>query len=84
MPMLRKHITIYNVLVYLAFPLTFLVAAFFLIYSLNVGKSDPMVFATILMGIATIWVITWQGSLIKRQLAFSTYLDLDKEWNSQG
>ena len=25
----------------------------------------------------------WQGYLIKRQLAFSTYLELDKEWNSK-
>lgn len=24
----------------------------------------------------------WQDYLIKRQFAFSTYLDLDKEWNS--
>jgi hypothetical protein len=27
-------------------------------------------------------VIVWQGYLIKQQIAFSTYLDLDKEWNS--
>jgi len=28
-------------------------------------------------------VVVWQGYVIKRQLAFSTYLDLDKEWNSK-
>ena len=28
-------------------------------------------------------MVVWQGYVIKRQLAFSTYLDLDKEWNSK-
>jgi hypothetical protein len=43
-------------------------------------------FATILsmllVGAATIAVIFWQGSLIKNQIQFQTYLELDKEWNS--
>jgi len=37
--------------------------------------------ATLLVGLIAADVVVWQGYLIKRQLAFSTYLDLDKEWN---
>jgi hypothetical protein len=40
-------------------------------------------YATVLVGFIAAEVVVWQGYLIKRQLAFSTYLDLDKEWNSQ-
>jgi len=40
-------------------------------------------YATLLVGFIAAEVVVWQGFLIKRQLAFSTYLDLDKEWNSQ-
>jgi hypothetical protein len=40
-------------------------------------------YATLLVGFIAAGVVVWQGYLIKRQLAFSTYLDLDKEWNSQ-
>jgi hypothetical protein len=36
-----------------------------------------------LVGAAAAIVVVWQGGLIKRQIAFSTYLDLDKEWNSE-
>jgi len=38
--------------------------------------------ATLFVGVLAADVVVWQGYLIKRQLAFSTYLDLDKEWNS--
>lgn len=40
-------------------------------------------YATLLVGFIAAGVVVWQGYLIKRQLAFSTYLDLDKEWNSE-
>jgi hypothetical protein len=40
-------------------------------------------FATLLVGLISADVVVWQGYVIKRQLAFSTYLDLDKEWNSE-
>jgi hypothetical protein len=39
-------------------------------------------FATLFVGLLAADVILWQGYLVKRQLTFSTYLDLDKEWNS--
>lgn len=39
-------------------------------------------YATLFVGLIAADVVVWQGYLIKRQLAFSTYLDLDKEWNS--
>ena len=39
--------------------------------------------ATLLVGLIAADVVVWQGYLIKRQLAFSTYLELDKEWNSR-
>ena len=39
--------------------------------------------ATLLVGLIAAGVVVWQGRLIKRQIAFSTYLDLDKEWNSE-
>lgn len=39
-------------------------------------------YATLLVGFIAADVVVWQGTLIKRQLAFSTYLELDKEWNS--
>ncbi len=41
------------------------------------------VFATLLIGCLAADMVVWQGYLIKKQLAFSTYLDLDKEWNSE-
>lgn len=39
--------------------------------------------ATLLAGFLAVGVVWWQGSLIKRQLAFSTFIELDKEWNSE-
>jgi hypothetical protein len=39
-------------------------------------------YATVFVGFVAADVVVWQGYLIKRQLAFSTYLDLDREWNS--
>ena len=38
--------------------------------------------ATLLAGSLAAAAVFWQGFLIKRQLVFSTYLELDKEWNS--
>jgi len=38
--------------------------------------------ATMFVGLLAAAVVYWQGHLIKQQLAFSTYLDLDKQWNS--
>jgi hypothetical protein len=40
-------------------------------------------YATLLVGFIAADVVVWQGTLIKRQLAFSTYLELDTEWNSK-
>ena len=40
-------------------------------------------YATVLAGFITAAVVVWQGYLIKQQIAFSTYLDLDNEWNSE-
>ena len=38
--------------------------------------------AALLVGLVAAVVVVWQGYLIKQQIVFSTYLDLDKEWNS--
>ena len=47
-------------------------------------------YATILAGIITgavglvaAGIIWWQAKLLKRQIALSTFLELDKEWNSE-
>ncbi len=40
-------------------------------------------YATLFVGLIAADVVVWQGYLIKRQLAFPTYPDLDKEWNSK-
>ena len=39
-------------------------------------------YATLFVGLIAAFMVVWQGNLIKQQIAFSTYLDLDKEWNS--
>jgi hypothetical protein len=39
--------------------------------------------SSLLIGLIAAGVIWWQGSLIKRQIAFSTYIEFDKEWNSR-
>jgi hypothetical protein len=39
-------------------------------------------YAALLVGLVAAAAVVWQGYLIKQQIAFSTYLDLDKEWNS--
>lgn len=53
-----------------------------LIFSAIHGHWDAAtVFATLLIGFIAACVVIWQGHLIKQQIAFSTYLDLDKEWN---
>jgi hypothetical protein len=54
-----------------------------LIHSATHGHWDAsVVYATLFVGFIAASVVVWQGSLIKQQVAFSTYLDLDKEWNS--
>jgi len=40
-------------------------------------------FATLLVGWITFFIIWWQGSLLKQQIQFQTYLELEKEWNSE-
>ncbi|MGA9723123.1 MAG: hypothetical protein WBQ86_11755 [Candidatus Binatus sp.] len=47
-----------------------------------IGSKHCEVAATLLIGLITADVIWWQGFLIKRQLAFSTFIEFDKEWNS--
>jgi hypothetical protein len=37
----------------------------------------------LLAGFIAACVVVWQGYLSKQQIAFSTHLDLDKEWNSE-
>ena len=36
----------------------------------------------LLVGLITAGVIWWQGNLIKRQIAFASLIEFDKEWNS--
>ena len=43
---------------------------------------EATMLAALLVGFVAAVVVIWQGYLIKQQIAFSTYLDLDKEWNS--
>jgi hypothetical protein len=43
---------------------------------------EATMWAALLVGLVAAVVVIWQGYLIKQQIAFSTYLDLDKEWNS--
>lgn len=38
---------------------------------------------TLLIGGSTIGVIWWQGTLLKEQIQFQSYLELEKEWNSR-
>lgn len=55
-----------------------------LIHSIYCGSWEAATtYATLFVGLIAADVVVWQGYLIKRQLAFSTYLDLDKEWNSE-
>lgn len=41
-----------------------------------------LVWGTLIAGSVTAGAVFWQGDLIKRQIAFSTYIELDREWNS--
>lgn len=34
-------------------------------------------------GLITTFVVWWQAHLLKKQIALSTFLELDKEWNSE-
>ena len=55
-----------------------------LIHSAALGHWDAgTAYATLFVGLIAAGVIVWQGYLIKQQIAFSTYLGLDKEWNSE-
>ena len=54
-----------------------------IIAAINCRWDAAAAFATILVGLIAADVVVWQGYLIKQQIAFSTYLDLDKEWNSE-
>ncbi len=40
-----------------------------------------VVAATLLVGLITAGVVWWQGSLIKKQIQFQSFIELDKEWN---
>ena len=60
-----------------------LVAALLLYYALHCRWDATTAFATLFAGIIAALVILWQIDLVKQQIAFSTYLDLDKEWNSE-
>lgn len=51
------------------------------ITALFCGKFE--ISATLLVGLITVGVIWWQGSLIKKQMQLNALIDLEKEWNSQ-
>jgi hypothetical protein len=71
----------YKVLAF--FALLTLIPFVALVISAMHGRWDAATtFATFVVGLIAADVVVWQGYLIKQQLAFSTYLDLDKEWNS--
>ncbi len=54
-----------------------------LIISTRGGHWDAAaMWAALLVGLVAAVVVVWQGFLIRQQIAFSTYLDLGKEWNS--
>jgi hypothetical protein len=54
-----------------------------LVICIRSGRWDAAtMWAALLVGVVAAVVVVWQGYLIKQQIAFSTYLDLDKEWNS--
>lgn len=38
--------------------------------------------ATLFLGLVGAGVVWWQGTLIKRQIQFQSFIELDKEWNS--
>ena len=61
--------------------------ALFLLGRLIIAARKPSwdeatMWTALLVGLVAAVVVIWQGYLIKQQIAFSTYLDLDKEWNS--
>lgn len=54
-----------------------------LAYEARCGRWDAaLVWGTLIAGTVAAGAVFWQGDLIKRQIAFSTYIELDKEWNS--
>lgn len=59
---------------------------FLLLELINYARNDhwdaATMWAALLVGLVAAVAVVWQGYLIKQQIAFSTYLDLDKEWNS--
>jgi hypothetical protein len=54
-----------------------------IVYARNDHWDAATMCAALLVGLVAAVVVVWQGYLIKQQIAFSTYLDLDKEWNSK-
>lgn len=55
----------------------------FLLLSILLGNYNlATILSALLVGAATFGIIYWQGSLIKNQIQFQTYLEFDKEWNS--
>jgi hypothetical protein len=50
-----------------------------LVISAKKGHWDAATtYAALLVGLVAAGVVVWQGYLIKQQIAFSTYLDLDR------
>jgi hypothetical protein len=43
-----------------------------------VSRDFAVIFATLLAGMAAVGVIFWQGSLLKQQIQFQSYMDLDQ------
>src|SRR5213080_2463556 len=38
--------------------------------------------ATLVVGLIATGVVWWQGTLIKKQIQFQSFIELDREWNS--
>lgn len=38
--------------------------------------------ATLFVGLVAAFIVWWQGTLIKQQIQFQSFVELDKEWNS--
>lgn len=60
--------------------LSTLLGILWLILSLIHGQRE--IAATLLVGLIAAGVVWWQGSLIKKQIQFQSFIELDKESNS--
>ena len=80
MPLLRSILGLVLFLLLVMAGLTFVGLIAALTHS---HGDDATTYATLFAGVITAAVVVWQGYLIKQQIAFSTYLDLDNEWNSE-